>query len=69
MTEHTSPSVHGMGAFEGLQSGILLQQRAVTLATLALAGLDDTAFAVVIGAALRDRHPNAVEAALEGLRK
>ena len=49
------PDIHGMGAFEGFSNGVLLQQRAVRLAKLALDGLDDEAFEHVLIEAMRAR--------------
>ena len=47
------PEFTGMGAFEGFSNGVLLQQRAVRLAKLALDGLDDEAFEHVLIEAMR----------------
>lgn len=55
MTIHTSTNINGMGAFEGLSSGLLYQQRAAKLASLAIADLPDAVFAEVVAEAIRNR--------------
>ncbi len=52
---HTQPTIAGMGAYEGLQSGVLLQQKITRNAKLALADLDNVTFALVVTEALRRR--------------
>ena len=53
MTDH--PHINGMGAFEGLQSAVLLRQKFVRNARLALADLDDQTLAMIVSDELRRR--------------
>jgi hypothetical protein len=55
MTTHTEPTINGMGAFEGIQSGILWKQKIVRNAKLALADLDAETLAIVVTEELRRR--------------
>lgn len=54
MTHH-EPNIHGMGAYEGLRSGALLQQKLVRHAKQAVHDLDDAALVDVIAEELRRR--------------
>lgn len=55
MTIHTEPNINGMGAFEGVSSGILWRQKIVRNAKIALADLDDETLALVVTEELRRR--------------
>lgn len=63
------PTIHGMGAFEGFRSGLLLQQGAVKIAKLALADLPDTLFAEVVTEAIRNRDAIMAERIIDGVTK
>ena len=64
--QHT---IHGMGAFEGLQSGLLLQQRAAKIARLALSDLPDAVFAEIVTEAIRARDAIMAERIIDGVTK
>lgn len=56
MTNHTTPNVHGMGAFEGGHlPGELIRAARVRSARIALADLDDRAFADLVAESIRNR--------------
>ena len=56
MTEHTSPNVHGMGAYEGGRlPGALIRANAIRNARAALAGLTDLEFADLVTESIRVR--------------
>ena len=54
---HDTPNINGMGAYEGLRSGVLLQQKLVRHARQAIADLDDATLASVLTDELA-RRPN-----------
>ncbi len=54
MTHH-EPNIHGMGAYEGLRSGALLQQKLVRHAKQAVHDLDDAALIAVLSDELARR--------------
>lgn len=56
MTLHTSPNIHGMGAYEGGQlPGALIRAAGIRNARAALAGLTDAEFADLVTEAIRVR--------------
>lgn len=55
MTIHHTPSINGMGAFEGLNESLLLRQKIARNAKQALHDLTDEDFRAIVSEAIRNR--------------
>lgn len=66
---HTAPSIHGMGAFEGVQAAALTAQKTMASARFALQALSDEALQLAVTEELRRRSWRVAQTVIEGLGK
>lgn len=66
---NNGPNVHGMGAFEGVQSAALTAQKTMLTARFALQALSDEALQLAVTEELRRRPWHVAARVIEGLGK
>ena len=70
MTEHTSPNVHGMGAYEGGRlPGELIAGKSRNAARFAMQALTDRDFAEIVAEGIKDRPALLLERIIDRVTK
>ena len=70
MTEHTSPNVHGMGAYEGGRlPGELIAGKSRNAARFAVQALTDRDFAEIVAEEIKDRPALLLERIIDRVTK
>ena len=70
MTEHTSPNVHGMGAYEGGRlPGELIAGKSPNAARFAMQALTDRDFAEIVAEEIKDRPALLLERIIDRVTK
>ena len=70
MTEHTSPNVHGMGAYEGGRlPGELIAGKSRNAARFAMQALTDRDFAEIVAEEIKDRPALLLERIIDRVTK